>query len=145
MPVNPITSQQRNIFAYGSLMFAPVWTRVVAGSYESCPAILHSHQRFAVKGEEYPVAVPASPEHSIPGMLYLGVTPQDVAKLDDFEGEYYVRSNTSVATNTGDMFDAEVYILRPQYQHIAAPNEWDAEHFRTFGIKAFMARYQGFA
>lgn len=135
----------QNIFTYGSLMFDPVWTRVVRGCYQSCPATLTGYQRLAVKGEEYPVAIPASPEHRIRGVLYLGVTPQDVAKLDDFEGEYYIRLNTPVITDAGEIPDADVYILRPQYRHIAAPEEWDAEHFRTIGIKAFMARYQGFA
>ncbi len=135
----------QNIFTYGSLMFNPVWSRVVNGYYQSLTATLHGYQRLAVKGEEYPVALPASPEHSIPGVLYLGVNPQDVAKLDDFEGEYYIRLNTPVTAGTGELLNADTYILRPQYKHIAAPTEWDAEHFRTIGIKTFMTRYSGFA
>lgn len=134
----------QNIFTYGSLMFEPVWARVVSGRYESCPATLYGYQRFAVKEEEYPVAVPASPESSISGVLYLNVNPQDMQKLDDFEGEYYLRLQVPVTTDAGERLEANVYILRPQYQHIAAPNEWDVEHFRTVGINAFMSRYQGF-
>ncbi|MBU0655500.1 MAG: gamma-glutamylcyclotransferase [Gammaproteobacteria bacterium] len=134
----------QNIFTYGSLMFDPVWSRVVGGEYPSCPATLHGYQRFAVKGEEYPVAIPSSPESSIYGRLYLDVNPQDVQKLDDFEGEYYIRLRAPVICNTEEMLDADVYVLRPQYQHVASHTAWDVEHFRRVGIKAFMSRYQGF-
>ena len=58
-----------SIFTYGSLMFAPVWQRIVSGHYASCPAILTDYQRLAVKNEEYPVAIPAMGHH-IEGVLY---------------------------------------------------------------------------
>lgn len=133
-----------NIFTYGSLMFDPVWSRVVKGHYTSLPATLHGYQRLAVKNEEYPVAIPATQHSSITGVLYLGVSLTDIERLDDFEGEYYLRLPTPVITDTGHTRLAETYILKPSCRHIAETFAWNVEHFRTSGIERFIARYQGF-
>lgn len=132
-----------NIFTYGSLMFDRVWARVVKGHYPSTPATLHGYQRLAVRGEEYPVALPAA-HASIPGVLYLGVNPADIERLDAFEGDYYLRLPTPVVLASGQTRLAETYILKPSYRHIAEPGDWDVEKFRTSGIEHFIARYQGF-
>lgn len=135
---------QHNIFTYGSLMFDRVWSRIVSGHYTALPATLHGYQRLAVKGEEYPVAIPASPAASIAGILYHDVNAADLARLDDFEGEYYARLPTPVTIVSGDTVAAETYILKPAYHGIAEAFEWDVERFRTSGIGRFIARYQGF-
>lgn len=133
-----------NVFTYGSLMFAPVWSRVVNGTYASCPATLHGYQRLAVKGEEYPVAVPTSAADCIAGRMYYAVNTADMQRLDMFEGDYYARLPVMVADGNGKMLAADVYVLRPEYADISTGKAWDEEHFRTVGISAFMLRYQGF-
>jgi gamma-glutamylcyclotransferase (GGCT)/AIG2-like uncharacterized protein YtfP len=135
---------QKNIFTYGSLMFPRVWERVVTGTYSACPATLQGYRRLAVKGEEYPAAVPC-PDASIRGRLYLGVNAADLAQLDDFEGEYYARTSVEVTLDSGEAVDAEAYILKHAYQQIAATFEWDEAHFKDQGIEAFIVQYQGFA
>lgn len=134
----------QHVFTYGSLMFEPVWSRVVHGGYASRPATLRGFQRLAVKGEEYPVAVPASPHSGISGVLYLDVQAGDIARLDAFEGEYYVRQKQPVTTETGEILTAGVYILKNRYRQIAANSAWDAEAFAAHGIQRFLARYRGF-
>jgi AIG2-like family. len=124
-------------------MFDRVWSRLVNGHYTAIPATLHGYQRLAVKDEEYPVAV-AEPTATITGMLYLNISPDDIAQLDKFEGDYYTRLPTPVITIKGVIYPAETYILKPAYQHIATANTWDEEFFRTHGIEQFIARYQGF-
>ncbi|MEZ5454004.1 MAG: gamma-glutamylcyclotransferase family protein [Thiothrix sp.] len=133
-----------NIFTYGSLMFDRVWARVVRGHYTSQHATLHGYQRLAVRNEEYPVAIPANQHANINGVLYFGVSTADIARLDNFEGEYYLRLPTPVVTAEGHTRLAETYILKPSYRHIAEAFDWDVEHFRTTGIEHFIARYQGF-
>ena len=133
-----------SIFTYGSLMFAPVWQRIVSGHYASCPAILTDYQRLAVKNEEYPVAIPAMGHH-IEGVLYYAVHAQDVLHLDEFEGEYYERTPVMVSTNSNAIVAASVYGLRPAFRHIAAEQAWDVDKFaHGGGLEAFMERYQGF-
>jgi gamma-glutamylcyclotransferase (GGCT)/AIG2-like uncharacterized protein YtfP len=133
-----------HIFTYGSLMFAPVWQRVVSGTYTSSTATLHDYQRLAVKGEEYPVALAAT-GHSIDGVLYYAVHAQDVAHLDAFEGDYYTRIAVQVITNDGEAITAQVYVLKAEFGHIAAAQAWDVTQFaQGGGLENFMARYQGF-
>jgi gamma-glutamylcyclotransferase (GGCT)/AIG2-like uncharacterized protein YtfP len=134
---------QKNIFTYGSLMFPRVWERVVTGTYSACPATLHGYRRLAVKGEEYPAAIPC-PDACIAGRLYLGVNAADLAQLDDFEGEYYAKTSVEVTLDSGGVADAEVYILKQAYSQIADAFEWDVERFRSRGIEAFITQYQGF-
>ena len=125
-------------------MFGRVWSCIVSGNYATIPATLHGYQRLAVTGEEYPVAVPAPSEISIPGILYLNVNTADIARLHAFEGDYYLRLQTPLLTVTGDTLIAQTYVLNPIYQHIAAPFEWDVEQFRNQGLERFITRYPGF-
>lgn len=133
----------QNVFTYGSLMFAPVWSRVVNGAYAQTPARLEGYQRLAVLGEDYPVAIPA-PDHRVEGILYIGVGVADMEQLDEFEGEYYQRLSVTVIDTAGISVTAWVYILNEQYRHILDTEEWDAGRFATTGIQHFLARYPGF-
>lgn len=131
-----------NIFTYGSLMFSPVWERVVHGQYESQPAVLHGYQRLAVKYEEYPVAIPCQP-CSINGLLYLNVNNEDLSRLDEFEGDYYARTAVTLLVHHKPM-SGYVYVLKDQYKNIASSQPWDVIQFQKQGINAFLERYKGF-
>jgi gamma-glutamylcyclotransferase (GGCT)/AIG2-like uncharacterized protein YtfP len=132
-----------NVFTYGSLMFAPVWSQVVDGVYAPIPARLDGFQRLAVKGEAYPAAVPL-PTGSMKGLLYPNISPNDLARLDAFEGKYYLRTPVTVATANGVYVTAWAYILDGQYRHILDTAEWDVGTFAAEGIQHFLARYPGF-
>lgn len=120
-------------------MFAPVWEVVVAGRYRSLPAVLGGYRRLAVRGEDYPVAVPAR-DACIRGVLYLNLSPEDLARLDRFEGEAYRRRAVQVIAG-GRRLPAEVYELRPEFRHLAAPTPWDPERFVAEGLRRFLARH----
>lgn len=107
------------------------------------PATLHGYQRLAVKDEEYPAAIP-NPTNNITGLLYLDVSPQDLARLDDFEGEYYERFSITVVISESEHITAEVYILNPRYRNTVEMFEWDVVRFKEVGIGRFISRYQGF-
>lgn len=132
-----------NVFTYGSLMFAPVWQRVVAGHYRSAPAVLQGYQRFPVRGEEYPAIRIGDETASVSGVLYFDVSPADIKRLDDFEGEYYLRTAVDVSVS-GKAVAAETYVLRPAWYGILGDGRWDVDAFEAHGIKAFLAKYKGF-
>ena len=133
----------KNIFTYGSLMFAPVWDSLVGSHYLSESAVLGGYRRFAVRGEEYPVIKPDQDQSCVEGVIYYDVSGHDLKQLDDFEGEYYLRQTVNVITG-GRRVQAEAYVLRPRYYTIALPQAWDADKFSHQGIRQFMARYRGF-
>ena len=130
-----------HIFTYGTLMFDPVWSRVVAGSYARCEAILPAYDRKAVREEVYPVIVPSSLQSQVQGVVYLDVSTSDLARLDQFEGEYYLRKTEQVVTTDKNILAAEVYVLKEEYFMIISPDEWDPVYFSTTGIHYFMHRY----
>jgi gamma-glutamylcyclotransferase (GGCT)/AIG2-like uncharacterized protein YtfP len=127
-----------NIYTYGSLMFDTVWSRVVAGSYDRCEAILQGYDRKGVLGEVYPVIVPSSVHSRVAGIVYLDVSLADLALLDRFEGEYYFRRSEQVVTEKMGTIPVELYVLKGEYYSIISPREWDPVHFSTTGIHEFI-------
>ena len=133
-----------HIFTYGSLMYREVWTLVVRGNYRCESATLPGYRRKAVRGEVYPVALHALPEDRIDGTVYLDVDPDDVGRLDTFEGEYYRRRIADVSLPSGATLEAGVFVLHPNYHHIAADEDWDVERFQRSGLPRFLSSYLGF-
>ena len=133
-----------NLFTYGSLMFAPVWQTLVSGRYDFERCQLYGFERFAVRGEEYPVIKPGDDIASVSGVVYLAVAGNDIARLDDFEGEYYRRTPIEVIGASGAIA-AQAYVLRPRFYSIASNQPWNEAQFAKTGIKAFMAQYKGFS
>jgi len=130
-----------NVFTYGSLMFDPVWSRVVESCYDRRTAILQGYDRKAVRGEFFPVIVPSAPCSRVEGLVYLNVSASDLARLDRFEGEYYYRKAEQVAAPDMTILPAEIYVLKEEYYAVISPREWDPVHFSTTGIHYFMHHY----
>ncbi len=133
-----------NLFTYGSLMFSEVWNRVVDGNYRSRHATLRGYVRRQLRGETYPAIVPAPGESCVDGVLYCGIIPEDMARLDRFEGDYYTCSAVTVLTTAGAALDAYTYVLREQYHHMLSAEAWDTELFLKEGIQQFLSDYSGF-
>ena len=134
-----------NIFTYGSLMFPEVWERVVGSNYRASSATLHGYLRRGVRDESYPVIVQQGPESHVDGMLYFGVSTEDLARLDRFEGEYYVRRSVEVITGTENLsLEAFTYVLSGRYRHLLSDREWDPGFFREHDLHRFLADYVGF-
>lgn len=124
-----------HIFTYGSLMFSPVWQRVVRGDYASVAACLDDYARYAVRNAGYPGIV-AAPGCAVRGMLYREVGPEDLAALDRFEGAEYARVTVTVTCEDGTLAEAETYVyLLPQN---LADVPWDPARF---DLAAFVGEY----
>jgi gamma-glutamylcyclotransferase (GGCT)/AIG2-like uncharacterized protein YtfP len=124
-----------HVFTYGSLMFAPVWTRVVAGDYRSIAGTLHGFARFAVADQDYPGMI-AQPSGRVDGVLYLDVDAADVARLDHFEGDDYRRDTVRIDCDDGVARDAQTYVYLPHDRLLGEPWRPDA-----FALERFLATY----
>ena len=134
-----------NIFTYGSLMFPEVWERVVGANYRGSCAELDGYLRRQLRDDIYPVIVPHGPGSHVEGILYFGVTREDLARLDRFEGKYYVRRSVEVITRReGSSCEAFAYVLSKQYDHLLSDREWDPGFFREHGLRLFLDHYAGF-
>lgn len=127
-----------NLFAYGSLMYPQVWTRVMHRAHLSQPATIEGFCRYALRGEVYP-AVLEAPGSSVRGVLYSGLTATELERLDRFEGEDYRRISVR-AQLAGDVaVDTFVYI----YTHPdrTSPDQWDPARFEAEGLQHFLSTY----
>jgi gamma-glutamylcyclotransferase (GGCT)/AIG2-like uncharacterized protein YtfP len=128
----------KNVFTYGSLMFAPVWQRVVIGQYESTPATIHGFRRLAVIGKEHPGLVIAKGAPPMLGRVYYDVSEEDLARLDQFETDRYLRL-TVAATVEDDAFAAEAYLSLNLNE--LSDIDWDPERFEREGLPKFLDTY----
>ncbi|BFM16078.1 hypothetical protein R50073_22610 [Maricurvus nonylphenolicus] len=132
------------VFTYGSLMFDEVWSRVVAGQYQSVPAQLSGYRRLAVKGYDFPgVIADVNGKYTVDGLVYFDVANKDLQRLDDFEGQLYQRVGVSVESDCGAI-EVDTYLFCQQYYDLLADWDWCVEHFSRVGLQRFLNRYDGF-
>ena len=127
-----------NVFTYGSLMISFVFQHVTGRCPRSVEATLHHWKRFRVENESFPAIVPAH-DSAVKGIVWIGLTPEELARLDEFEGDLYDRVKVEVSDATGLPYSAEVYRWSKPDGLIDAP--WDLDWFKTVGIKDFSSKY----
>ncbi|WP_207061735.1 gamma-glutamylcyclotransferase family protein [Motiliproteus sp. SC1-56] len=132
-----------HVFTYGTLMFDPVWSRVVAARYPTVPGKLAGFRRMRVRGDAYPALIPGVAQDVVGGRVYLSVDMDDVLRLDRFEGEQYSRCVKEIQTEKGPLRCA-VYVFKPQYLRLVSEHTWEPEWFARRGIHRFLNRYRGF-
>ena len=133
-----------HLFCYGSLMFIPVWSRVVQGAYERLEGQLRGFQRRGVKGASYPCLISGTHDDVVDGVIYLHVTADDLARLDAFEGELYDRQSAVCLGTDQRSYDVEVYVLKARHRSVATDTGWNVAWFATEGLSQFLGDYQGF-
>ena len=127
-----------HVFTYGSLMYSPVWERVVTGSYRALPATVRGYARRRIAGEVYPALVDAESGDAVEGVLYLDVSAGDLAALDRFEGEAYERIAVRVE---GEWGGAEAWTYRYRELSRVEPAPWEPAAFERDGLARFLATY----
>ena len=76
-------------------------------------------------------------------MLYRGLTDRQLSRLDEFEGEMYLRSSVEVeAGNTGVV--AFAYLMAPAFVDALSNDLWSLDAFVTHALAGFMEAYPGF-
>ncbi len=107
----------RPLFVYGSLRDPEVRTMLLGPhpGLTTCPAVLPGYARQTVPGFGYPFVVPADADAQVVGELLLGLTDEDLARLDDYEdldAGLYERVSVLVETADGQR-DAWTYRRGP--------------------------------
>ena len=116
-------------------MFPAVWQRVVHGHYAPAPATVRDYRRYAVAGDTYPGIV-ASPGDSVDGVIYQNVEPDDVTRLDHFEGVDYRRIEIDAHRSDGSTQLVQTYLMiRPQ---ALSDQAWLPENF---ALQQFLDTY----
>ncbi|GAA6033452.1 hypothetical protein JCM8097_001404 [Rhodosporidiobolus ruineniae] len=128
--------ETHSLFFYGTLCHAEVLKRVIGNTgahLTSQDAVLLDHSRFHVAGEDYPAVVtagegvrvvgrPLSPdEASVRGVLYTGLTSEDVQLLDEFEGNEYTRAPCTVSPISASDVSSSASLVSASVYHWTAP------------------------
>jgi gamma-glutamylcyclotransferase (GGCT)/AIG2-like uncharacterized protein YtfP len=130
-----------NVFTYGTLMYEPVWERVVGSEARRESATLRGYIRRRIKMDVYPVIFPGRGE--VEGVLYFGLSDRDLVTLDVFEGGYYQRTQAKVDTESDGSVTAYTYVLKLEHFRLIG-GEWSRAEFESNGLRRFMTRYEGF-
>ena len=132
-----------NIFVYGSLMYSEVWDKIVSESYLNCAATIKGYERFAIQNEVYP-AVIKSKGSEVEGLIWKDVNDEDLARLNEFEGEYYVLQSEKAIDDQGSLIPVCFYLLKSQYHSILKNENWDIQRFESKNLPLFISSYAGF-
>jgi gamma-glutamylcyclotransferase (GGCT)/AIG2-like uncharacterized protein YtfP len=133
-----------NLFAYGSLMFDEVWSRLVRGHYVKRAARLHGFRRRQVHGDVYPVIVRSSNGDWVDGFVYFDVGTEDIRRVDVFEADAYDRQTHAVVVEGGEEHRADAYVLKESYAYLVNDCAWDPQWFARQALSGFVRDYPGF-
>jgi nudix-type nucleoside diphosphatase (YffH/AdpP family) len=90
-----------DIFLYGTLCHAPLLARVLGHAPHAVPAVLPDHRVSWVDGQPFPM-IASAPGDRAGGLLLQSLGPDDVARLDFYEGGFsYELKVVTVETETG--------------------------------------------
>jgi hypothetical protein len=103
-------SQSVSLFAYGSLIVPEVVDALLDRVPDQVPATLLGWSARRLRHRPYPGLVDA-PGVVTHGALFLGLRPDEVELLDDWEGDLYDVRAVTVRDATGRAHDARVYVL----------------------------------
>lgn len=132
--------EAKHVFVYGTLMWEEVAHGVITGRYRKAPAVLHGYSRKWVRYEWYPGIVPDS-DASVNGWIWFDVSADDLRRLDEFEGDEYVRTQVTVQLDTGEELPVDVYRIRDERLEILETADWDEEQFEQHGLPEFIVSY----
>ena len=113
----------RDLFTYGTLMSGAVMAAVAGRVPDSRRAALDGHRRFRVPGADYPAIVPDAAA-TVAGRLYFDLSDAELARLDRYESDLYVRRIVPVRTDDGAVARAHVYLLSPDRPELVGDEPW---------------------
>ena len=112
-----------DLFAYGTLMDADVWSHVAQEKCESRPAVLHGYEARRLRGVTFPGLVECGGGIT-PGLVYHDVSAAALARLDAYEDDFYERVPVPVILENGTTLMAEAYLMQPSRRDVVQAEKW---------------------
>lgn len=124
------------LFAYGTLMFAPVIKSVIGRVPEYCPAAIKGYRRLEVVGELFPGLFREISGGKVEGVLYFNISEIEWQNLTAFEDDFYQLEEVSVLCSEV-LRTALAYVVPPSCRSILSEKPWNAELFRERYLRRF--------
>lgn len=116
-----------SLFVYGTLQHPPLLARLLGRVPDAMPAELPDHRAAPLTGRVYPGLVRDDGAVAV-GRLLVGLSADEVAALDVFEGPEYERVPV-VARVEGREVPCEAWLLTGPSARLAAAGAWSFERF----------------
>ena len=124
------------LFAYGTLMFAPVIRSVIGRVPEGCPGAITGYRRLEVLGQSFPGLIRADGAGKVEGILYSKISELEWQRLTAFEDDFYELEEVSVLCAQGETL-ALAYVVPLSRKSILSEKPWKAEFFRQKHLPRF--------
>ena len=124
-------------------MFNDVWNSLIKTEHQRTTATLKDYIRLKVKGEHYPGII-KSVNSVVNGVLVFNLSDDDLAILDDYEGDCYQRTSINVICKENSYCQADTYVFKDSYKNILSANEWIPEEFKKDKLNLFLSSYKNF-
>lgn len=119
-------------------MFSEVFEAVAGISIEKESCVLPGYERFKLAGQAYPGIL--EKRHAlVPGVLYRGLSQSQLHRLDQYEGDEYLRELVMVRNEDHRYYSAWVYALQPKYTNLLSQDSWDAAEFERMYLSDYLA------
>jgi len=87
-------------------------------------AVLHDYSRHQIRGTPYPAISPRKGV-SVKGKLYFDIDGRTFSVLDDYEDDYYVKTEVTVTADDGMEYEAYTYVLRDEFRGLLSEQDWE--------------------
>jgi hypothetical protein len=119
-------------------MFTEVFEAVVGITVEKQTCMLPGYERLKLNGQVYP-GIREKRHTSVEGVLYRGLSQSQLHRLDQYEGDEYLRELVMVRDHNHRYFPAWVYVLQPKYNNLLSQENWDAAEFEKQYLHDYLA------
>jgi gamma-glutamylcyclotransferase (GGCT)/AIG2-like uncharacterized protein YtfP len=124
------------LFVYGTLMVPEVLVALLGRVPKRNRATLKGYRRYAIAGECYP-AIITDPTTDVEGWLLTGLTPVEMATLDAYEGDAYVRLQVTLTVDGTKTF-GDCYVWRSTSDVRFGRDDWNLETFLTAHLAGYL-------
>lgn len=112
-----------HLFTYGTLMDAEVWARVAQEKGVCRRAVLRGYEARKLRDRTFPGLVEW--ERAVtPGLVYLNVSGEAMARLDAYEDDFYERVALPVVLEDGSTLTADAYLIMSDHRDAVLPDRW---------------------
>lgn len=118
-------------------MFADVFEAVAGVSMKSELCMLPGYERLKLAGQVYP-GIREKKRSLVQGFIYKGLSQSQLHRLDQYEGDEYLRELVLVRNEHHRYYSAWVYVLAPKYHKMLSNEIWDPSEFERHYLNEYL-------
>lgn len=126
-----------NLFSYGTLMLPAVIGIVCDQTLQGVDASAENFMRVCLKDRIYPGMIQKE-DCITDGILYSGISEEQLKRLDYFEGLEYQRQTITVELPNSKKLVAETYLVAPDNAHLAIERPWNVKEFKDRHLSEYL-------